>query len=132
VRAEFRRIDDASDILATATWDGRHAVVDASDPDVRRAVERMFRATALVVDDARLRPLGAHGEVVIQPGSMDWFRAAAFARAEQEGLRARMVPDVAGPGGWDPAAAYRTFDDAITLLISRGHQRGEDAPRTVT
>ena len=117
MRAEFYRSDDGSAPVATATWDGRRAVIDASDPDVRRAVERVFRLAPVVVDDAAFRSLGASGVSSIQPGDLEWFRAAAFARAPAEGLAVRLVPGVHGQGGWDPAAAYRTFDDAMARLI---------------
>ena len=71
--------------------------------------------------------LGARGESVIQPGSIEWFRAAAFDRAEREGFAVRVVPEVTGQGGWDPAAAYRTFREDMTRLIDRGiDERADD------
>jgi TPP-dependent pyruvate/acetoin dehydrogenase alpha subunit len=54
--------------------------------------------------------------VVIQPGSLEWFRAAAQVRAAEAGLVARMVPGVSR-GGYDPAAGYRSFDQAIERLV---------------
>ena len=72
---------------------------------------------------------------MIQPGTPEWFRAAAYTRAAAEGLRARVVPEVIGQGGWDPAAAYRTFREDVARLLQRGtrppegdRQPGEHAP----
>jgi hypothetical protein len=104
------------EVVGTATWERGRFTVTAADPAVRSVLEHLFRPTPVVVDDPSLRSLGAHGESVIQPGSIEWFRAAAFARAPHDGLRARLVPEMTG-GGWDPAAAYRTFDDAMERLL---------------
>jgi hypothetical protein len=42
----------------------------------------------------------------------------------------RLVPEVAGQGGWDPAAAYRSFPAAVGRLIESGvgRSRGEQQP----
>ena len=89
----------------------------------------------VVVDDPAFRSLGAHGETVVQPGSLEWFEAAAFSRAGPEGLAARMIPEVTGQGGWDPAASYRTFRSTIQQLVESGvgsgrerRQSGEKGP----
>jgi len=116
MRAEFYRPDDSEEVLGTARWDGRAAQVEAADPGVRSAIDRIFRATPVVLDDPSLRPQGARGEVVVQPGTLDWFRAAA-SRAAGEGLRVRFVPEARAPGGWDPASAYRTFRQAVARLV---------------
>ena len=129
MRAEFRRRDDGSDVVATAAWDGRGVLIDVTDPGARGALERIFRPTPVVVDDASLRPLGARGEVMIQPGNLEWFREAAFARAGQEGLAVKLVPEVAGQGGWDPAGAYRTFGEDMERLI--GRPRASDSAHDV-
>jgi hypothetical protein len=126
MRAEFYREDDPSQVVATARWDGRRAVIEASDEPVRGALTRVFRPVPVVVDDAAFRSLGAHGEVVIEPGSVDWFRAAAYARAKEESLGVRLVPEVAGQAGWDPAAAYRTFGDAMSRIVERGPTQTAD------
>jgi hypothetical protein len=123
VRAEFTRREDGSEVVATAVWDGRRVLIDSSDSGARGAVERIFRSTPVVVDDASFRSLGARGESVIQPGSLEWFLAAAFGRAEREGFAVRVVPEVAGQGGWDPAAAYRTFREDMARLIARGTEQ---------
>src|SRR5437764_5668733 len=98
MRADFFRTEDGSDVVATASWDGHHAVVRTDDVGVRAAIERIFRATPVIVDDASFRSLGAHGASVIQPGTTEWFRAAAYARAGESGLRARLIPEVTGQG----------------------------------
>lgn len=117
LRIEFHRPGAPEDVVGTATWDGRSASVDADDEDVRAALSRVFRPTPVVSDDASLRNLGAHGEVVLQPGTLVWFLQAARVRAPEVGLAGRVVrPEV--EGGWDPAANYRTFDQQIARLAA--------------
>ncbi|HVF08693.1 MAG TPA: hypothetical protein VNC60_08960 [Actinomycetota bacterium] len=103
--------------VATATWADGRAVIDCADDDVRQALERAFRSTPVVVtDDASYRRQGTHGEVMVQPGSLEWFRAVAFNRAPTEaGVEARLVPGIT-EGGFDPAAGYRRFDESIERL----------------
>ena len=56
---------------------------------------------------------------MIQPGSLEWFRAVANGRATTEsGLSARFVPGVEA-GGFDPAAGYRRFDEQLERLDAR-------------
>ena len=124
MRIDFHRPGEA-DAIATASWDGRRAVVEAQDPDVRDAVSRCFRASPVVVDDAAYRTLGAEGESMLQPGTLEWFRAAAFARAPKVGLVARVVPEVDPSAGWDPAANYRTFRGQMRRVEHAGAE-----PRT--
>ena len=50
MRAEFLRNDDGSEVVGDAWWDGRRAQVESDDPDVRRAIDRVFRITPVVVD----------------------------------------------------------------------------------
>jgi hypothetical protein len=135
MRAEFLRVEEGStDVVASARWDGKGVRIEADDPATRAAVARIFRLTPVVVDDPSYRPLYARGEAVVQPGNADWFRAAAFARATPEGLKARVVPEMVGQGGWDPAAAYRTFREDVARLLARGihpseeHEPCEHAP----
>jgi len=116
MRAEFYRPDDEGVVVGVARWDGRVAHVESDDDRTRSVISRIFRATPVVVDDASLRPMGARGEAVLQPGSLDWFRAAAASRARQEGLQVRFVPEAGGQGGWDPASAYRTFRQAVARM----------------
>jgi hypothetical protein len=104
--------------VASATWHEGHPVVDADDPSIKAAIERAFRATPIVVDDPSLRRTGAHGEQMLQPGDLEWFRAVAQFRVPAEtGLVARTVPGVT-QGGYDPAANYRRFAEQIERLES--------------
>lgn len=112
--------DATPTLVGTATWlDGR-AMISCEDAEAREALERAFRSTPVVVtDDASYRRQGTHGEVMVPPGSLEWFRAAAFVRAPAEaGVDARLVPGVT-EGGYDPAAQYRGFADSIERLSSR-------------
>ena len=93
-------------------------MVDADDPSIKATVERAFRATPVVVDDPSLRRVGAHGEQMLQPGDLEWFRTVAQVRVLSEtGLVARAVPGVT-QGGYDPAANYRRFSEQIERLES--------------
>ena len=112
---EFHRPDVSDDVVGTARWKGRTVEIVSEDESVRTALLRVFRATPVSTDDASYRRQGTQGEVVLQPGSFEWFRAAAFARASEAGLVARVVPGVR-EGGWDPASQYRTFDESIERL----------------
>jgi hypothetical protein len=116
IRAELYRPDDPETIVAVATWAEGAARLEVSEgaPD---GIEAIFRVTPVVVDDASLRPLGSHGEVVLQPGSLEWFRAALLARARTIGLAVRFVTDEIR-GGWDPAAHDRTFEEQARRLAS--------------
>ena len=94
-------------------------MVECDDDDLRAALERAFRRTPVITDDASYRRFGTHGEVMIPPGDLEWFRAAAFVRAPAEaGVDARLVPGVT-EGGYDPAAQYRGFEDSIERLSRR-------------
>jgi hypothetical protein len=117
MRAEFYRKDEAKTLAGTARWVGPGIEVQADHDDARAAIGRIFRPIPVVVDDASLRSLGASGEAVLQPGSVEWFEAAAIQRAAGEGLSGRLVPDAQGRGGWDPASAYRTFRQSVNLLL---------------
>ena len=117
MRVEFYApADEAKSTVASAAWDG-HDVTITCDDDRRRAeLAHAFRRTWVVTDDAAYRRLGTSGEVAIQPGDLEWFRASAQVRVPAEvGLQARFVPG-AIIGGFDPAAGYRTFEDQIERL----------------
>ena len=102
--------------VASASWVGGGVVVEADDPAIKASIERAFRATPVVVDDASLRGAGSHGEQMLQPGTIAWFRSVAQFRVPDEtGLAARSVPGVT-VGGYDPAANYRRFSDQIERL----------------
>ena len=115
MQIEFHRPDSADDTLGIARWVDGRPEIEAEDDQIRAALSRIFRPTPVATDDASHRRQGTHGDVLIQPGGLEWFRAAAFARAGDFDLVARAVPDVR-EGGWDPAAQYRTFGETIELL----------------
>jgi len=111
--------DEQKTTVATAVWDGADVTVTASDQAIRDALARAFRRSAVAVDDASLRRLGTSGDVVIQPGNLEWFRAVANGRATTEsGLSARFVPGLEA-GGFDPAAGDRRFDEQLERLDAR-------------
>jgi len=120
MKVEFYDPDDEQKTtVAAAAWDGVEVTVTADDEPVRDALVHAFRPSAVAVDDPSLRRLGTSGDVVIQPGSLEWFRAAASFRATTEsGLSARFVPGIAA-GGFDPAAGYRRFDEQLERLDAR-------------
>lgn len=120
MRAEFYRPvqgeeEASSKVLGAATWSGSVAVLEADDAEVRTALERVFRPVPVAVDDASLRRLGTHGAVVLEPGTLEWFRAAALSRAGEHDLAVRFVPGVR-EGGFDPAGQYRGFGEAVRRL----------------
>jgi len=103
--------------VGTATWVDGRAVID-SDDAVRETLERAFRSTPVVTEDASYRRQGTHGEVLVPPGSLEWFRAVAFTRATAEaGVEARLVPGIT-EGGYDPAAGYRGFEESLERLAA--------------
>jgi hypothetical protein len=109
---------DPPTLVGSAVWRDGKVVIDADDLDIRSKLERAFRLTPVVTDDAAYRRFGTHGVVQIQPGDLGWFRAAAQVRASAEaGVIARLVPGVT-EGGFDPAAGYRTFEESIERLES--------------
>jgi hypothetical protein len=117
MHAELHPADAPERVVAIATWDGRRALLEVLDPEVAGSLSGLFRPTPVVVDDGAHRRLGTHGDVLIEPGTLAWFRAAVRARAAEVGLVARLVPGVS-EGGWDPAAQYRTFNGSIERLRS--------------
>jgi hypothetical protein len=116
MKIEFHPPNDPDAVVATATWDGSRAVIDVIGGVDPADVGRVFRKTPVVLEDGAFLPAGSRGEVLLQPGSLEWFRAAAQVRAPEVGLVARVVPGVAR-GGFDPAAGYRPFDEAIERLM---------------
>jgi hypothetical protein len=116
MKVEFHRPDDSETVVGIATWDGHRASVESGDDQVASVLWKIFRPTPVVVDDGAFRRQGTRGEVVIQPGSLEWFRAAAQVRAAEAGLVARIVPEIT-KGGYDPAAAHLPFDQAIERLF---------------
>jgi hypothetical protein len=117
---EFTRPDDEQrQVVATARWDGRQVTVSSDDETLTQALTNAFRPMPVVVDDGAYRRLGTRGSVVVPPGDLEWFRAAAQTRVVAEtGLQVRFVPG-AVDGGYDPAAGYRRFDEQLERLDAR-------------
>jgi hypothetical protein len=117
VKVELHRPDEP-DAVATVSWIDGQPVIDAQDDIMRATLEKVFRRTPVVIDDPSYRRMGTAGEVLIQPGDLEWFRAVAQARVPAEtGLAVRFVPGVTA-GGFDPAAGYRTFEEQIERLTT--------------
>lgn len=116
MRAELYRIEDPERSVAVAVWTPGGVSLEVADPTVE-GLDRLLRAIPVVVDDPSLRSLGTRGEVLLHPGSLEWFRAALIARAGELGLQVRFVREHV-EGGWDPAAAYRTFEEQADRLAS--------------
>jgi hypothetical protein len=114
MRADFRRPDE-DDVVGSATWTGGAPTIEAADDDVRAALARVFRAVPMAVDEPSLRPFGTRGPLVIHPGSVVWFEAAARARSEAEGFRVSIVSDRTRLPAWDPAGTYRPLLQTVEL-----------------
>jgi len=118
MQVEFHRPDEPDAVLATVAWVDGRVVISSEDDAIAAAMAHAFRNTPVVTDDASYRRMGTSGDVQIQPGSLEWFRAVVHARFPAEtGLIGRFVPGVS-QGGFDPAAGYRTFQDAIARLTT--------------
>ena len=111
MRAEFFKPDSPDHVLGMARWDGAGVHIEAKGQAARTVLSRIFRPTAISVDDPALGAAGATGPVVLPPGSLRWFQAAARTRSQAEGLSVRLVPEGTMTMGWDPAGAYRTFGE---------------------
>ncbi len=111
MRAEFYT-DDPKNVLSAVRWDRRGLDV-SGEQEMQPRVRRIFRPTPVVVDDPAFRTSGTSGPVVLHPGTLLWFRAAAQVRSEAEGLKVRFVPEGQDVMGWDPAGAYRAFSETI-------------------
>ena len=116
MRAELYRPDAPNVVVAVATWDGRQARLDVKDASVP-GLDRIFRPTPIAIDDPALRHPGTSGPVVLQPGDLEWFRAALLTRAPELGLAVRIVSG-AVVGGFDPASQYRSFEEQVERLTS--------------
>ena len=118
MQVEFHGPDEPDAVLATVVWAEGEAVISSQDDALAVTLTRAFRRTPVVIDDASYRRLGTSGDVQIQPGDLEWFRAVVQARVLAEtGLIGRFVPGVT-QGGFDPAAGYRTFEDSIERLTT--------------
>lgn len=122
MRAELYRPADPDtegpeQVVAVATWtDGRPSLEVLEDVP---GLDGLLRATPVVTDDPSLRRPGTSGEVMLDAGSSAWFRAALLSRAPAMGLAVRFVAQRIA-GGWDPAAAYATFEEQVDRLGSSG------------
>lgn len=122
MRAELYRPGDPEQerpelVVAVATWtDGRPSLEVLADVP---GLDGVLRAIPVVTDDPSLRPSGTSGEVLLDPGTSAWFRAALLARAPTLGLAVRFVAGRVA-GGWDPAAAYATFEEQVDRMASPG------------
>ena len=92
MRAEFFKPDAASEVVGAADWNGAGVRIDTGGDEALLALSRVFRPTPVAVDDPSLRAPGASGPVVLPPGSLSWFLAAARIRAPAEGLSVRIRP----------------------------------------
>lgn len=105
MRAEFFDPQTPDQVVGAAEWDGRTVHIEAGDGAARERLERVFRLTAVPINDPASRPEGSSGRTVLEPGDLQWFAAAARVRGDREGLAVHLVSR--SPGGWDPAGAYR-------------------------
>jgi hypothetical protein len=122
VRAEFFRDGDQQPVVGSAVWDGSKVTVQSQDEDIAAVLWRIFRPTAVAVDDAALRTAGTAGPIVLPPGTLGWFQAAARVRGPGEGLGVRFVPEGRHGIGWDPAGAYRPFGETVERRERRSSQ----------
>lgn len=113
MRAEFYRVDSPDKVVGVARWLGAEVEVDAGDTEVRGLIDAVFRRTPVLLDDPSLRSYGTAGPVVLPPGNLRWFEAAARARAEAQGLAVRLVPDGGRVMGFDPAGLYRAMAEQM-------------------
>jgi hypothetical protein len=116
MRAELHRPDEPDEVVAVALWDGSSARLEIGD-GAPEGLNALLRPIPVVVDDPSLRRQGTHGETLLAPGSLEWFRAALLSRSGSFGLAVRFVSSVR-EGGWDPAAQYRTFEQQVGRLTS--------------
>jgi hypothetical protein len=116
VKALFARTEAPDQIVGSAVWGPEGVTVEAEDDAARQAIDRILRPVPVMVDDPSQRSYGTSGPVVLTPGSLRWFRTAAEVRSKEDGLAVRFVPRAEAPVGWDPAGAYRTFNDAVERM----------------
>ncbi|MGH2710072.1 MAG: hypothetical protein ACRDH9_02575 [Actinomycetota bacterium] len=107
MRAEFYRAAEPELTIGSAEWDGRRAIITPLGDEARAMLERVFRVSGVLVDDPSLGSSGTSGPIVVQPGDMEWFRAAALVRGAEIGLGVRLATDK--PGGWDPALDPQSY-----------------------
>jgi hypothetical protein len=130
VRALFYGPDAADVVVGSAVWRAGVISIEAEDESIGETIRRIFRPAPVVIDDPSMRSYGTSGPVVLSPGSLRWFRAAAEVRAQAEGLGVKFVPEAQGAMGWDPAGAYRTFNDAMEREDRLGGPPGTEPIQT--
>lgn len=113
MRAELFRADTPDEVLAVIAWNGGRPTVELG-ADLP-GIADLLRPTAVSVDDAALRKLGARGASVLMPGSLEWFRAAIATRGAAHGYVVRFATSEVR-GGWDPASNYRRFESQAERL----------------
>ena len=116
MEALFFQPADPDLVVGTARWADDRVETHAGQSDVAAGVRRIFRAVSVLTEDLALRSFGTSGPVVLEPGSVRWFVAAARARAPAEGLGVRFAAEPNAGMGWDPAGAYRTFQAVVERL----------------
>lgn len=130
IRAEFFRPRTPDTVIGAVEWDGRQPKIEAKNSAVHDVLARIFRPTAVRVDDPSTRPLGASGETLLEPGDLDWFIATARVRSKEERLGVRFVASM--PGGWDPAGAFRPMRVWIERQAAGGTSSATQELGTVT
>lgn len=117
MRIDFYHPDDPDTVVAVVEWDGTQAhLVRADGQATGAAVTRIFRAVPVTSDDPSLRTNAGQGASTIEPGTLQWFRAAALVRAPKVGLTPRFVADAPSGSGFDPASNYRSFRDQVARI----------------
>ncbi|MCI0634643.1 MAG: hypothetical protein L0206_12115 [Actinobacteria bacterium] len=116
MRAELYRPDAPESPVAIANWSDGRAHLEVIDRTIP-GLERLLKANTRRRGRPLVAPAGDTRSLVARTRSYAWFRAALLSRAEPSGLKVRFV---AGRivGGWDPAAAYRPFEEQIERLTS--------------
>jgi hypothetical protein len=111
--------DLASSLVASVSYREGAIEVDCEDQELAAKIQNAYRRIPVVTDDHSYRRLGTYGEVLVQPGDLEWFRAVSFVRVPSEtGLLPRFVPGIT-EGGYDPASGYRRFEEQIERLSAR-------------
>lgn len=113
MRAEFYRAGAPLEVVGWAGWSGSEIVAHADEKSVRASLARLYRRVPVAIEDQALRTAGTSGPAVLVPGSLAWFIHASTSRAAEEGLGVRFVAEGPEGAGWDPAAAYRSFPQAV-------------------
>ena len=128
MKAEFYRPEAADEVVGWARWPRVGESLSGTSPTAMESLARIFRPTPVVVDDPSLRSFGTAGPAVLQPGSLQWFQAAARTRSRAQGLAVRFVAEEGEAMGWDPAGAYRPFSESVERRVRMGSAAAEEQP----